>query len=102
MSDLHDRYQAGPISRRAAAAQSRAALLRSSASPPQVDARAAAGFAFCPYCGLPTPSGSPQLGACVGHRDLPPLDPSRFLPDVLAAQVGYVLDVPAPRMKEAL
>lgn len=48
----------------------------------------------CPYCGLPVPSRAPWLGACVGHSDLPPLDPSRYLPDVLAAELGHALDVP--------
>jgi len=53
----------------------------------------------CVYCGLPTP----RPPACVGHRDLPALDPAYGLASVLA-KVQYPALVladraPAPKVE---
>ena len=57
----------------------------------------------CVYCGLPRPTLTPWALTCVGHSDLPPLDPAFGLASVLA-MVQYPALVlsdraPAPKAK---
>ena len=59
----------------------------------------------CVYCGLPRPTQVPWALTCVGHSDLPPLDPAFGLSSVLA-MVQYPALVlsdraPAPKVTRA-